>query len=170
MVLGFLFLESPLLDMLSWFNQNLRAVPFAQAVIVLLLIALLAFDIVLPVPSSVVALTAVIWLGTFVGAGVIFLGLCLGCILGYALGAGWCRIIFTLPTSQDYKRAKKITSLPVALALLGFRPVPILAEISVLAAGLAGYSLKAFLLLTSAANVVLTLGYVFLGSAMASSL
>lgn len=128
----------------------------------LLLIALLALDVVLPVPSSMVALLAVAMLGAVGGYLVIFVGLCLGAGLGYALGAGYFRLLsgrLGLHQRQPGQLAYKLGT----LSLICLRGVPVLAETSVVAAGMQRYPLPAFVLVTTLANAGLALAYSAIG-------
>jgi uncharacterized membrane protein YdjX (TVP38/TMEM64 family) len=49
--------------------------------------ALLALDVFLPVPSSIVSTGAGVLLGFGAGAAVIWVGMTLGCLIGYVFGA-----------------------------------------------------------------------------------
>jgi uncharacterized membrane protein YdjX (TVP38/TMEM64 family) len=49
--------------------------------------ALLALDVFLPVPSSIVSTGAGVLLGFWRGAAVIWIGMTIGCAIGYAFGA-----------------------------------------------------------------------------------
>ncbi|MGY1920884.1 3-dehydroquinate synthase [Pseudomonas tolaasii] len=145
------------LDQLQLTSAN-QALAFA-----LLLIALLALDVVLPVPSSMVALLAVALLGSLGGYLTIFIGLCLGAGLGYALGAGYFRLLsgrLGLHQRQPGQLAYRLNT----LSLICLRGVPVLAETSVVAAGMQRYPLRAFLLITTLANAGLALAYTAIGT------
>lgn len=92
-IASFLLFEQQIQDFLTHLNLYLPSTPTQKINLALLLIALLALDVVLPVPSSLVALLAVAVLGSLGGYLVIFIGLCLGAGLGYALGAGYFRLL-----------------------------------------------------------------------------
>jgi hypothetical protein len=79
----------------------------------------MALDVVLPVPSSVVALLAVAMLGSVGGYLVIFIGLCLGAGLGYALGAGYFRMLSSRvwPDTGRIEVLIRGLQLPTGLAL-----------------------------------------------------
>ncbi|HEV3484443.1 MAG TPA: hypothetical protein VG106_03480, partial [Vicinamibacterales bacterium] len=49
--------------------------------------ALLTFDVLLPVPSSIVSTGAGVLLGFALGAAVVWLGMMAGCLVAYMLGA-----------------------------------------------------------------------------------
>lgn len=163
-IVSFLLFENHINHALSAINNNLQNGLVLRAAIILLLIGLLAFDILLPVPSSLVALIAVTMLGFAGGSLVIFIGLCLGAILGYFLGAGYIHLLTSWLNPGERDRASKFSPrfTPYALALL--RGVPVLAEISVLAAGISHYSFRRFLLITTLANFGLAMVYGYIGS------
>lgn len=163
-VASFLLFENHINHALSAINNNLQDGLLLRAAIVLLLISLLAFDILLPVPSSLVALVAVTTLGVVGGSLVIFIGLCLGAILGYFLGAGYIHLLTSWLNPGERDRASTFSPkfTPYALALL--RGVPVLAEISVLAAGISRYSFRRFFLITTLANLGLAMVYGYIGS------
>lgn len=97
--------------------------------------ALLALDIFLPVPSSVVA-TAMgaalgAWLGTFVNV----LGLTLGCLLGILAGRSGSPLARNLLGESLYPPFAAWVARYGILAVLLCRAIPILAEASILALG-----------------------------------
>lgn len=162
-IVSFLLFEQQIQDFLTHLNLYLPSTPSQKLNLALLLIALLALDVVLPVPSSMVALLAVAMLGSLGGYLVIFIGLCLGAGLGYALGAGYFRLLsgrLGLHQRQPGQLAYRLGT----LSLICLRGVPVLAETSVVAAGMQRYPLRAFLLVTTLANAGLALAYSAIGT------
>ena len=162
-IASFLLFEQQIQDALAHLNLYLPSTPAQKFNLALLLIALLAFDVVLPVPSSMVALLAIAMLGSLGGYLVIFIGLCLGAGLGYALGAGYFRLLsgrLGLHQRQPGQLGYRLGT----LSLICLRGVPVLAETSVVAAGMQGYPLRSFLLVTTLANAGLALAYSAIGS------
>ncbi|WP_367375470.1 3-dehydroquinate synthase [Pseudomonas lini] len=162
-IASFLLFEQQIQDFLTHLNLYLPSTPSQKLNLALLLIALLALDVVLPVPSSMVALLAVAMLGSLGGYLVIFIGLCLGAGLGYALGAGYFRLLsgrLGLHQRQPGQLAYRLST----LSLICLRGVPVLAETSVVAAGMQRYPLRAFLLVTTLANAGLALAYSAIGT------
>ncbi|CAK15433.1 3-dehydroquinate synthase [Pseudomonas entomophila] len=163
LIASFLLFEQQIQDFLAHLELYLPDSPARKAHLALLLIALLALDVVLPVPSSVVALLAVAALGSVGGYLVIFVGLCLGAWLGYALGAGYLRVLsgrLGLHQRKPGQLGQKLGT----LSLICLRGVPVLAETSVVAAGMQHYPLRAFVLVTTLANMGLALAYCAIGS------
>lgn len=160
-IASFLLFEQQIQDFLTHLNLYQPSTPTQQLNLALLLIALLTLDVVLPVPSSLVALLAVAMLGSVSGYLVIFIGLCLGAGLGYALGAGYFRLLSgRLGLRQPGKLAYRLST----LSLICLRGVPVLAETSVVAAGMQRYPLRAFVLVTTLANAGLALAYSAIGT------
>ncbi|MEE1925562.1 3-dehydroquinate synthase [Pseudomonas sp. 148P] len=162
-VASFLLFEQQIQDLVAQLDLYLPRTPAQQLNLALLVIALLALDVVLPVPSSMVALLAVAALGGVGGYLVIFIGLCLGAWLGYALGAGYFRVLsgrLGLHQRKPGQLARKLGT----LSLIALRGVPVLAETSVVAAGMQRYPLRTFVVVTTLANAGLALAYSAIGS------
>jgi len=162
-IASFLLFEQQIQDFLTHLNLYLPSTPSQKLNLALLLIALLALDVVLPVPSSMVALLAVAMLGSLGGYLVIFVGLCLGAGLGYALGAGYFRLLsgrLGLHQRETGQLAYRLGT----LSLICLRGVPVLAETSVVAAGMQRYPLRAFVPVIVLANAGLALAYSAIGS------
>ncbi|MFT4924970.1 MAG: 3-dehydroquinate synthase [Phenylobacterium sp.] len=131
----------------------------------LFLIAVLALDTVLPIPSSIVAVFAATTLGFWGGALTIWLGLMLSCCCGYLIGAGSERMFVRRWIDQnDLDKARVFASKVGPGALVALRGVPILAETSVIAAGLVRYPLWPFMLICALANTGLAAAYGYVGA------
>lgn len=165
-IVSFLLFEEPMQRLLASLGQQ-PADPVRALNLAVLVIALLALDVVLPVPSSMVSLLAVAVLGAVGGYLVIFVGLCLGSLLGYWLGAGYFRIASGLLDIEDWRKAGRLATRLNTWSLICLRGVPVLAETSVLAAGMQRYPLRRFLVITTLANAGLAAVYSALGSFVA---
>ncbi|WP_085657117.1 3-dehydroquinate synthase [Pseudomonas sp. B11(2017)] len=162
-IASFLLFEQQIQNFIAQLDLYLPRTPTQQINLALVLIALLALDVVLPVPSSMVALLAVAALGGVGGYLVIFIGLCLGAWLGYALGAGYFRVLSGRLGLHQRKPGQLAQRLGT-LSLICLRGVPVLAETSVVAAGMQRYPLRAFVLVTTLANAGLALAYSAIGT------
>ncbi|UOP09706.1 3-dehydroquinate synthase [Pseudomonas palleroniana] len=162
-IASFLLFEQQIQAFLLHLNLYQPSTPGVALNLALLLITLLALDVLLPVPSSVVALLAVAMLGGLGGYLVIFIGLCLGAGLGYALGAGYFRLL-SGRLGLHQRRPGHLAYRLNTLSLICLRGVPVLAETSVVAAGMQRYPLRAFLLITTLANAGLALAYTAIGT------
>lgn len=131
-----------------------------QQEIAMLTIGLLTLDVILPVPSSFVNMSAMLYLGPLPGFIMVFSGLSLGCILGYGFGYYFRKMLFDRFYSDPAFR-----KLTFDLARFGFvtlvmsRGLPVIAELSVMAAGYHRYPLLNFLAATLLSNFLLAALY-----------
>jgi 3-dehydroquinate synthase len=128
--------------------------------IAILTVSLLTLDVVLPVPSSFVNTSAMLYLGPITGFIMVFSGLSLGCILGYAFGFYFRKILF-----DRFYSDRAFRGLTFDLARYGFftlvmaRGIPVIAELSVMAAGYHRYPVFNFLFATLLSNFLLAAIY-----------
>jgi uncharacterized membrane protein YdjX (TVP38/TMEM64 family) len=102
----------------------------------LLVAGLLAVDIVLPVPSSVVTTFAGRVLGFWGGASAAWCGMTLGAVAAFALARALGRpLALRLSSAEDLDRTDALADRVGAWVLVLARPVPIFAEASVLLMG-----------------------------------
>ena len=142
-----------------------RTSPAGVAVVV---IGLLAGDVLLPVPSSVVSTFAGNRLGLFGGAAASWLGMMAGAIVAYLLARVFGRPLAAwLSDQQSLQRTEALSRRFGPAALVLARPVPVLAEASVLYLGAAGLSWRRFLLPVALSNLGIALAYALLGQAVA---
>lgn len=126
--------------------------------------ALLALDVFLPVPSSIVSTGAGVMLGFWRGAAVIWIGMTAGCVIGYAVGAWAAGAARRLVGAEGLARAGKVMERYGPWALVLCRPIPVLAEASVVFAGLVRTPVAPFLLLTSWSNLGIAAAYAAVGA------
>jgi uncharacterized membrane protein YdjX (TVP38/TMEM64 family) len=139
-----------------------RARPLAAAGAV---VTLLAADVVLPVPSSLVAVFAGGVLGFARGAFAIWFGLMLGCGVGYAIGAHPGRRLAGRVVGPAQLAALERQGAAIGpLALVLARGVPVLAEASVIAAGAARMDRRLFFAAVTVANAVVALAHAGVGA------
>jgi len=116
---------------------------------------LLAADILLPVPSSVVGTMLGARLGFLTGWAWAWSGLILGNLLGYGAGR-------LLPS----RAGTELPKLPSLLVLFLSRPVPVLAEAATFTAGAGRMKLSSFLAVTIAGNGLYALALAGNGAAL----
>lgn len=125
---------------------------------------LLALDVFLPVPSSAVSISAGMLLGLPQAFTACFLGLTLGCFIGYGFGYFFRRQHFNRwYMDPEFRQLSADFSKYGYLVLLLCRGIPILAEMSVIVAGFHRYSLPRFLVLTTLGNLILAYLYSYVG-------
>lgn len=159
-LLPFVALHEPIDAWATAFVQQPRV---ATAWLALVVVLLLSFDILLPVPSSVVSTGAGYLLGFVPGLMVSFIGMTLGILLGYWLGRHAHRVFPWLDaaTTDWLERFfRRRGHWAIALA----RPVPVLAETSVVFAGMSRMPPRAFLAVAAAANLGISLAYAGIGA------
>jgi uncharacterized membrane protein YdjX (TVP38/TMEM64 family) len=147
----------------AWF-EAWRADPPAWPIVAGVVIALLATDVFLPIPSSVVSTLAGSQLGTIGGTAASWAGMSLGAILGFAIARQYGPpLVRWLTRAEDLDRTGRlIERLGPTLLVLG-RGVPVLAEATVLLFGMHGLTWRRFLPSVLLANLGLALAYSLFG-------
>lgn len=148
----------------TWVLSTLESISAARLLAATLIAGVLAADIVLPTPSSVVSTAAGALLGVPLGAAVSWVGMSLGCALGYWLGAQGRGAARGLIGQEDLARAEALAAGYGAWSVAVMRAVPVLAEASVLLAGAAGMKRSRFYLVALPANAGISLAYAGVGA------
>ena len=169
-VLWILLIGLVLLPFLLFEQQfNALALRIAQAegsraIAALAILALLAFDVFLPVPSSIVSTAAGVLLGFVAGTAVVWTGMMAGCLVGYGLGSRGTDAARRFVGEAGLDRASALARRHGDLTIVLCRPVPVLAEASVVFAGLVRAPFARFAALTAASNLGIALGYAAFGA------
>lgn len=138
--------------------------------IALVVIGLLAADILLPVPSSLVSTSAGALLGWTAGTAASTIGMTAGCLLAYVLGrGGGRRSVGKWVGEQEMARFDALFARVGPWAILIARPVPVLAECSAFLSGVNAFPAWRFTLLTAVANLAISGVYAALGAAIGVS-
>jgi uncharacterized membrane protein YdjX (TVP38/TMEM64 family) len=156
----FLIWEDAILAWTSRFTSQ----PGNAAAVAVTLAGLLALDIVLPIPSSLVSTAAGALLGFLPGTAVSWAGMTVGSWAGYLLGKAAPRWL----DLADRERLEKARAKYGDWIVIVFRPVPVLAEASCVFAGASAMPLGRFMLLASLANLGISLAYGAAGAFAAS--
>ena len=149
----------------AWAPATLDGLRRQPGWVAALVVALLAVDVVAPVPSSVVSVLAGALVGFAGGAMASFAGMTLGCAIGYALGRSGGRV-----GARRILGEREAARLDAGWARWGdaflvvSRPVPVLAEASVIAAGMSAMSRRRFAWLTGLGNAGVSVGYAAVGA------
>jgi uncharacterized membrane protein YdjX (TVP38/TMEM64 family) len=139
----------------AWFAK-----PGSHAVVFGVVTLLLAADLLLPIPSSLVSAGAVAALGPALGGAAVWLGMTAGAVLGHTVGrSGGQAVALRFVGAAELERAARLHERFGAAMLVVCRGVPVLAEASTLLAGALHMRFGAFLLVTGAANAGLSLAY-----------
>ncbi len=124
------------------------------------IVLLLALDVVLPTPSSLVSASAGVYFGFVTAFLLIATGMIIGCFLGYLLGRTLSRrVLAGMLTERDIDRTSAFFRRHGLLALTLARPLPVLAEASVIFAGATRLSLATVIAYTIPANLLIALAY-----------
>jgi uncharacterized membrane protein YdjX (TVP38/TMEM64 family) len=149
----------------GWLNHS-TVTPLLALIIVLLLAA----DVLLPIPSSLVAVAAGVFLGFALGSLVVFVGLTLGCVIGYFVGASWGAVVARAVVGErSWQRAEQLAQRYGSGIVLALRPVPVLAEASTFFAGATHMPWGLFLLNVSLANAAVAVAYAGVGELSADT-
>lgn len=166
-VLPFLLAGGWIEPSLAQLLSQLRTTPTLLAAAV---VAVLATDVFLPVPSSLVAALAGQTLGPITAVVCVWLGMTLSAIVGYALAR-----LCGPPLAQRWIAADRLRHIEAAHRRYGARllavtrPLPILAEAYVLLAGAHRFPLLAFVTVVALSNLVIAGVFVLLGVWSAAS-
>jgi uncharacterized membrane protein YdjX (TVP38/TMEM64 family) len=137
-------------------------VPFTAAVATIGV--LLALDVLLPVPSSIVSAAAGVLLGFWVGTLVVWVGMTVSCFLAYLIGARSSSLARRIVGDGGLQRARELSDRYGDLAIVLCRPVPVVAEASVLFAGVMHVPAARFLRVCALANVGVAAVYAAIGA------
>jgi uncharacterized membrane protein YdjX (TVP38/TMEM64 family) len=128
------------------------------------IIGLLALDVLLPVPSSIVSTAAGVLLGFWMSVAVICIGMTIACLVGYVIGAKASNAARRFLGADSLARAHALAESYGDWAIVLCRPVPVLAEASVIFAGLVRAPFRKFFWLTVWSNLGIAAGYSAFGA------
>ena len=127
-------------------------------------VVVLAADVLLPVPSSVVATLGGSQLGMVLGTACAWLGLMAGSLCGWWIGwmAGSRAIARLDPTEREMLNRQRRRLGPLLIVLT--RPLPLLAEATAMFSGAAGVALSDFCLASAGGNLAIAFVWSLIGS------
>lgn len=158
----------PFGDQLVDIARNLGSQSAAAAF--LAVIMLLALDSVAIIPHGLVGALAGSALDWPLAAAATWVGIMVASCIAYAIGRFAGRpLARRLLGADDLAAAEGRAARISALLLFATRPVPVLGEVILVAAGIARYSFRRFLMAIGSANLVLALAYTGLGGAIGAS-
>ncbi len=146
-----------------WVAEILASDP-SRTVLVGLVVLAMASDILLPIPSSVVATAAGALLGLGLGALANWIGLSIGVAVGYAIGNAGRGVAGRFVGAEQLAVADRVFARRGDAMVAVFRPIPVLAEVSVVFAGVAAMPRRRFALYAGLANLGIAVGYAALGA------
>ena len=138
-----------------------RAHPFYTGSILSLL---LASDVVLPVPSCLASAACGLTLGFVYGTAASFVGMTLSCLAGYALGRLCTPAAKKMLGEAESAQLQKFQERYGIWLVLALRPVPILAEASILFSGIARQPFAKTMAIASLGNLLVSGIYAAVGA------
>jgi len=166
-ILPLSLLESSIADLTDQFIEWSGNNQFLNSILV---IFALAADVFLPIPNGVTNTLAGAILGFYLSIPVIWVGLTLGSIIGFAIGKYAAKpLAKKILSKEDLERSEEAAKKFGVSILLIARPAPALAEISTVAAGLAGMRWTTFLAVMIVSNFLVSIVYAFIGTAALTS-
>ncbi len=137
----------------------------APVLTALILAGLLGSDILLPVPSSIVSTACGMLLGVVAGTLVSLAGMTVSCIAGFWLARLLGRpFVNRFAGPDDIARMERLNTRYGMWAVIIARPIPVLAEASVLVVGLGAMPFLRFLAISTLSNLGISLVYGIAGS------
>ena len=159
-LLPFLLFE----EQFNAFAEHVTRTGSSRGIVAAAVFGLLALDVFLPVPSSIVSTAAGVFLGFVTGATVVWTGMMSGCVIGYAVGSRGSGAARKLVGEGGIERAAGLARRYGDLTIALCRPVPVLAEASVVFAGLVRAPFARFIRLTAISNLGIAVGYSAFGA------
>ena len=137
----------------------------------LLVVGLLAVDVFLPVPSSVVSTSAGALLGWAGGTAASTAGMTLGALIAYVVGrSGGRSTVARWVGGTEMDRFDRVFSRVGGVAIVLARPIPVLAESSAFLSGVNRFPLPRFVCLTVLANLAASAIYAAVGVGLLTAL
>jgi uncharacterized membrane protein YdjX (TVP38/TMEM64 family) len=147
-------------DPLRVWSERVLGSAASQSFAFVAVVVLLVLDVLLPIPSSIIAAFAVSTLSAVSGGAAVWLGLTLAAWVGYGLGRwGGFPLARRVAGATELDRASKLMARHGAWILLLCRGVPVLAEASTLFAGAARQRPWRFGLVIAVANLGVACSY-----------
>lgn len=169
-ILSFLFFEKNTTEIISTIFQKLQQENQQPYLSMIFLTLILGINVILPVPDSLASVMATSHFNQFLAPTIICLGLTISSFIGYWLGSSLKKITSLHNPNYPvaYKVQKNAHHASIILLIL-FRAIPVLAELSVITAGIIKLPFKQFIWLMSLSNIGLAIAYNQLGVLAASS-
>lgn len=148
----------------NWTSYFLNSSP-PKLLVGIVIGGLLSVDILAPIPSSIVSTGGGYFLGFILGTLVSLTGMTVSCIIGYYLGAKFGNPISErLVGSQELLKFEKLQKKYGDFVIIISRAVPVLAETSILVAGIGRMPLNRFILIILLSNLGISLAYSAIGA------
>jgi uncharacterized membrane protein YdjX (TVP38/TMEM64 family) len=144
-----------------WIDGFVESSSGNLAVLAVVLFAVLASDILLPVPSCLLSAMCGMFFGPFLGFAISFAAMEVSAFAGYFIGRSVSSLAIKMAGEASAKMEDVAVRGPFALFLM--RPVPVLAECSCVYAGLRRYPIGRSSLWLSFGNAIVSAVYAAIG-------
>jgi uncharacterized membrane protein YdjX (TVP38/TMEM64 family) len=145
---------------LGWIDEP----PASRAAVAALVVGTLAGDILLPVPSSAVSTYSGAHLGWLLGTVASWLGMTCGATIGFALARTLGRpLAERFASPEDLARTERLSRRFGTAVLVVTRPLPVLAEATVLLVGVSQLSWRRFFVAVGLSNLGIAAAYAVFG-------
>jgi uncharacterized membrane protein YdjX (TVP38/TMEM64 family) len=152
----------------AWTLQNLKQRSQDGPAVFLWIAAALASDVFLPIPSSIVSTLAGTLLGFPKGLAASWLGMSAGSAIGYWFGRSAGQTLVRKAVGEtELKRVSDLFQRFDSWAIVIGRPVPVLAEASVVAAGFLRMPFPRFAFVSALSNLGVSAAYAYAGAVAA---
>lgn len=152
-------------ERMNAFAASLMSSDHSRPTIAAAVAMLLAADVALPVPSSIVSTTGSYLLGFTLGLTASWTGMTMGCVIGYGLGRYAGRsVVLRFVSPNEMEQSAADLSAKGDWLIVASRAVPMLAEASVIMAGVLCRPFPRFFLVCSLANLGISLVYAVVGA------
>lgn len=148
----------------AWFLRLMDAQRQARGFSAAVLFGLLSLDIILPVPSSLASTWCGMLLGLWGGFWLSFTAMTVSCALGLVLGRWAAPWAWRHVGEREGAALRRFFARHGAVVLVALRAVPVLAEASVLFAGIVRVPLRRAAPLLLFGNAAVSLAYAWVGS------
>lgn len=156
-------------DIEEWTKTFIQAAARHSFISAVIIFAMLASDIILPIPSSLVSTGAGFILGLPYGFFVSWLGMTTACLVGYRIGTvSRKQLSAKLLGDDEIKRLESLNKRLGDWLIVMARAIPVLAEASVLFAGIGAMPFHRFIIMSSISNAAISLVYAATGVFSAS--
>lgn len=148
----------------AWTGQLIGQAEAHRFAVGAALTLLLASDILMPVPSSLASTACGMTLGFLGGAAASFIGMTVSAAAGYLIGRYASGAANRMIGADETAMLKTFQERQGVWVLLALRPVPVLAEASVVFSGLSRQPFPQMLAVTSLGNAAVSLVYAAVGA------
>lgn len=148
----------------AWTGRLIEQADAHRAYTGVILVLLLSVDIVMPIPSSLVSTACGMTLGFAGGSLASFTGMSISAITGYLIGRTASPAVKRMIGETEIAWLTAFQLRHGAWMLLALRPVPVLAEASILFSGLSRQPLSGVVTATVLGNTAVSLTYAAVGA------